>query len=992
MVFPRKAAIAIAAIIIVASGVLAGFSRTTLKPSEIPSQEEILPWLIREDGILLEEDFSSVLVGWTLKGKSTTTVDEAGEKVWSGEDGGTATPLSSEWSDYTFRFRVKIITGSCNIDFRIVPDVGFYSLELNPERGHRLAKMLDQIEYTLSRYSGKIYRNRWCLVKIEVKGNIVKIWLENELSIHYTDDSTPYRVGGCRFRAFSRSRMLVDDFFAHGVKLSQKVRWFATYGPPGGIGFDIVIHPRSSNIVYAADNPSGVLRSEDGGRTWKTKNRGITAFSGPSSDGVPIYSVTVDPNDPSILWAGAQGTRGVFKSTDGGETWTRKDRGILEWSDITVRGFAVKPGNSKVVLMAVEIATTGRKYEIPKSWGRVYLTENGGDNWRSIWNGPCLASRILYDPRNPQIVYVSTGSFDRVSLDHDGRGLGILKSVDGGRSWKQINNTIEVLYVGSIAMDPRDSRVLYAASGGPSYVSAPTAGGIYKTTDGGESWMKILGEDTFTLVVICPSNPDIVYAGSERCFFRSNDGGRNWIRLCNDNEVSWGPKGVKVGVPTSAVVSPTNPSLILVNNYRGGIVRSEDGGKTWSVSCQGYTGVDLQGVSSSTIQGSAVYTIGRSGPFRSPDGGRTWQGLSNGVATVREWYAIATNPQNHNEVLVSDQYDGRIFRSTNAGTSWQLVYKHPAVRELNPNARHGFKVIAYAPSNPKIVFAGIRAERAVVEGNLPLRPSHGMFKSADGGLTWKAVNQGLEKTLRNINAILIDSKNPNVAFIGTLGDGIFKTGDGGTRWVEKNSGLVSLDVRSLVADPSNSSIIYAGLGEGAGIFMSKDGGESWQAINNGIRVECPSYLQRVGQVRPGTTLVKASRITRGEFYSMPWTSIDAIVIDKSSGVTYAADFSLGVYVSPDRGESWYLINDGLTNRAVCALSLSPDGRMVFAATSGGGFFRLDIPRSGPKASPGTMIAPNQASTQYSAMGLVTASDTARVQPNRFFRIFFSPEV
>jgi len=988
--FRRKTTIVIAAIIIVASGVLlAGFSRATLK--QTPIREEILPWLITEDGILLEEDFSSVLVGWTLKGKSATTVDEAGEKVWNGEDGGTATPPSSEWSDYTFRFRVKIITGSCSIDFRIVPDVGFYSLELNPEKGHRLTKTLDQIEYTLSRYSGKIYRNRWHQIKIEVKGNIVKIWLDNELSIHYTDDSIPYRVGGCQFRAFSRSRMFVDDFLAHGVKLLQKARWFATHGPPGGIGFDIAIHPRNSNIVYAADNPSGALKSEDGGRTWKTKNRGITAFSGPSGDGVPMYSVTIDPNDPSILWAGAQGIRGVFRSTDGGETWARKDRGILEWSDITVRGFAVKPGNSKVVLMAVEIATTGRKYEIPKSWGRVYLTENGGDNWRSIWSGPCLASRILFDHKDPQVVYVSTGSFDRVSLDHDGKGLGILKSVDGGRSWNQINNTIEVLYIGSMAMDPRDSRVLYAASGGPSYVSEPTAGGIYKTTDGGENWVKILGEDTFTLVAISPPNPDIVYAGSERCFFRSNDGGRNWTRLCSDNEVSWGPKGVKVGVPTSAVVSPTNPSMILVNNYRGGIVRSEDGGRTWSVSCQGYTGVDLQGVSSSTTQGSTIYTIGRSGPFRSSDGGKTWQGLSDGVPTVREWYAIATNPQNHNEVLVSDQYDGRIFRSTNAGTSWQLVYKHPAAKESNPNARHGFKVIAYAPSNPKIVFAGMRAERAVVEGNLPLRPSHGMFKSTDGGLTWKAVNQGLEKTLRNINAILIDGKNPNVAFIGTMGDGIFKTSDGGTRWIEKNSGLISLDVRSLVADLSNSSIIYAGLGEGAGIFISKDGGESWQAINNGIRVECPSYLQRVGQVRPGTTLVKASRITRGEFYSRPWTSIDAIAIDKNTGAIYAADFSLGVYVSPDQGESWYPINDGLTNRAVCALSLTPDGGMLFAATSGGGVFRLDIPCSGPKASLGTIMSSSPVSTQYSVIGRVSASGTARARLNMFFRIFFSPE-
>jgi len=85
-------------------------------------------------------------------------------------------------------------------------------------------------------------------------------------------------------------------------------------------------------------------------------------------------------------------------------------------------------------------------------------------------------------------------------------------------------------------------------------------------------------------------------------------------------------------------------------------------------------------------------------------------------------------------------------------------------------------------------------------------------------------------------------------------------------------------------------------------------------------------------------------------------------IDRNSGVIYAADFSLGAYVSPDRGESWYPINDGLTNRAVCALSLSPDGGMLFAATSGDGVFRLDIPHSGPRASPGTRMTSSHVST------------------------------
>jgi len=75
---------------------------------------------------------------------------------------------------------------------------------------------------------------------------------------------------------------------------------------------------------------------------------------------------------------------------------------------------------------------------------------------------------------------------------------------------------------------------------------------------------------------------------------------------------------------------------------------------------------------------------------------------------------------------------------------------------------------------------------------------------------------------------------------------VYKTPNGGESWVPKNNGLMSLDVRSLAIDPQNPEIVYAGLAEGAGIFKTSNGGELWEGINYGIRVECPSYLQRVG--------------------------------------------------------------------------------------------------------------------------------------------------
>jgi len=105
----------------------------------------------------------------------------------------------------------------------------------------------------------------------------------------------------------------------------------------------------------------------------------------------------------------------------------------------------------------------------------------------------------------------------------------------------------------------------------------------------------------------------------------------------------------------------------------------------------------------------------------------------------------------------------------------------------------------------------------------------------------------------------------------------------------------------------------------------------------------------------------------------------------SKEIAYTADFSLGVYVSPDGGASWHPINYGLTNRAVCALSLSPDGRTLFAATSGGGVYRLDIPQSESKVALKQIGAPTHTRPQSVAANLMIASETQKVFLQMSFR-------
>ena len=131
--------------------------------------------------------------------------------------------------------------------------------------------------------------------------------------------------------------------------------------------------------------------------------------------------------------------RGIFKSTDGGETWTKKNKGVTEFNEISFRGFAICPGNSDVVMAAAEINTgiigiTG----LAKVRGKIYKTEDGGENWRCVWEGTNLARVLIYDYTNPDIVYCSTGIFDREPSDDV--GVGVLKSTNGGETWQPMSN------------------------------------------------------------------------------------------------------------------------------------------------------------------------------------------------------------------------------------------------------------------------------------------------------------------------------------------------------------------------------------------------------------------------------------------------------------------------------------------------------------------------------------------------------------------------
>jgi photosystem II stability/assembly factor-like uncharacterized protein len=705
-----------------------------------------------------------------------------------------------------------------------------------------------------------------------------------------------------------------------------QLKWLKTGGPIGGLGYDVRMRPDNPDRMYVTDAWSGVNISNDGGKTWLASNQGITSFGGLSGDAIPVFSLTISPQNPDIIWAGTQGIRGIFKSIDGGKTWQKKDQGVAENEGLSLRGFTVDPKNPEIVYAAGEISSfvwSGRQQNGTQAFdlvkGVVYKTTDGGEHWNAIWRGDNLARYVIIDPRDSNIIYVSTGLFDRDASNEDPKGgnlggVGILKSTDGGKNWRVFNqaNGLDNLYVGTLFMNPANPDVLLAGTGIAGPGGMGTKMGVYLSTDGGESWKWVLQntmDAPISAVEYAQSNPNIAYAGGPAAIFRSSDMGRTWQKQTPGN--FWGAPGTRAGFPIDFQVDPGNADRIFANNYGGGNFLSEDGGKTWVVASQGYTGAYLHWLVVNPQDRENVFVIGRTGPFRTSDAGNSWEGLTREPAVLGgEWYAVAIDPQNPDHIIISDEHQGVIFRSTDWGNSWSQVFRHPQVNVAVMEKRMGFKTIVFAPSNSQIVYAGMELERNQIDQNLAIQnntPGLGVFESTDNGITWRDAND-VNSANQNINMLAVHPKEPNTVYAATLKSGILKSTDGGKFWQPVNQGLNIPDVRSIAIDPNNPQTLFAGI-ENGGLYISNDGGGSWKNSSSGMDAQA---------------------------------AVHSIVFNPSnSQIVYAADIHSGVFRSDNGGKQWVRINNGLRTRAVTALAISKDGSLLYAATQGEGVFRLE---------------------------------------------------
>jgi photosystem II stability/assembly factor-like uncharacterized protein len=724
---------------------------------------------------------------------------------------------------------------------------------------------------------------------------------------------------------------------APGTPAYQAEAWVALGNPPGDLGYDIRYNFANHDIWYVTDGNAGFHISTDRGLTWKPSNSGISTFEGSSN--MPVFSATVDPHNPNTIWIGTQNTGHIYKSTDGGANWIEMDNGVEPNTGLHFRGFTVDPRSSDIVYAMAEVETyvftdAGKPVPYPDSpcqGGRIYRTTDGGKNWSLIWEGEALARYLWIDPTNPDVLYASTGIFDRCPLNMppgaenawEAGGVGVLKSTDGGKTWTSLGkaNGLDMLHVGSLYMKPDDPQTLLAGTGAKIGNLDKPSGIVYLTRDGGETWQAVVtGDITIGAVEYCEQNPRVAYAAGETAVYRSEDGGLTWETYTDKTRGTWGPPGLYPAVPIDLQIDPDSPDCdrLFINNYIGANFLSTDGGKTWATATDGYSGASVLGLAVSSRDPNLVYAGVRMAMFVSEDGGEKWESISN-PELVAGVLTLALDPSDDRHLLLVEGENQTIFppvyESYDGGATWKRVFflAPPAGTPEIAWGRMKFYEIAFAPSDPKIVYAATLNPPIIFETQVESDYiiGTGVYRSNDGGTTWAPAN---DDSIANLGfaSIAVHPNDPQTVYAGTYGGGFYKTTNGGSSWTLLQSGLPTgfSIFRAIAIDPRNPETVLAG-GKG-GLFISTDGGGTWKQVTAGFP---------------------------------PEESVTAILIDPThEGVIYLGTVRGGVLYSTDGGQNFHPLAQGLDltvgNLTILKLGLSPDGSVLYAGTRGQGVYRL----------------------------------------------------
>ncbi|HTO92539.1 MAG TPA: hypothetical protein VMJ70_15515 [Candidatus Sulfotelmatobacter sp.] len=664
------------------------------------------------------------------------------------------------------------------------------------------------------------------------------------------------------------------------------------------------------SVYYFGGTGGGVWKTVDGASSWR-----------PISDGQlgtgSVGAIAVAPSDPNVIYAGMgeacirgnmSAGDGVYKSTDAGRTW--KNVGLADTRQIgQVRVDPRDPDR-------VYVAALGHAFG-PNHDRGVYRSTDGGVTWKNVLfvNDSTGAVDLAMDPSNSRVLYASMWQVIRTpwSLESGGQGSGLYRSTDGGDSWKLLKGTgLPGGVVGRIGVtiSPADPNRVWA-------IVESDKGGVYRSDDGGRTWSRTNEERKlrqrawyFSHIFADPKNADVVYVLNVGCF-RSKDGGQTFAPIRTphgDNHDLW--------------IDPQDPQRMIESNDGGANV-SMDGGLSWSrldnqPTAQFYHVVaddqfpyHLYGAQQDN---STVGIASRTRGFGI--GASDW----HDVGGCESGY-IAAEPGNP-DIVFSGCYDGYIGRYQQSTQEERDVSVYPdnpmgsGAEGMKYRFQWTFPIVA-SPNDPKTLYAA---------GNI-------LFKSLNEGQSWQAISPDLTRN------------DPT------------KLGPSGGPITKDNSSVeYYCTIFAMAESPAEPGVLWTGSDDGL-VHVSRDDGKNWSDVTPR---DLPAWSM-ISQIAPsphdkGTAFVAANR------YKLE-------------------DDRPFAYVTRDYGKTWKKISDGLPQHSFVRVVREDPVRegLLYCGTESGIYFSPD---AGARWWPLRLNAPGSAAAYRSAASRATArtrpDDAARV--------------
>jgi len=695
-------------------------------------------------------------------------------------------------------------------------------------------------------------------------------------------------------------------------KLYKGMEW-RSIGPfRGGRSAAVTGVPGKPNLFYMGATGGGVWRTKDAGNTWSNLSDGFFGSS--------IGSVAVSEWDNNVIYVGqGEGTvrgnvsygHGMWKSTDAGKTWIFA--GLKDSKHIP--RIRIHPKNPELVYAAV----MGDLFKSSEERG-VYKSEDGGKNWKRVLfaNANAGAVDLAMDPNNPRVLYASMWRIRRTpySMESGGEGSGIYKSTDGGETWKNISSNEGmpkgIWGISCVSVSPVNSNRVYA-------IIENENGGVYRSEDAGTTWKK-MNEDRnlrqrawyYTKIYADTKDEDICYVMNVS-YHKSKDGGKTFQSYNaphGDHHDLW-------------IAPEDNQRMIIADD--GGAQVSFDAGENWTTYHNQPTAQYYRVVTDNhfpyRIYGAQQDNSTQRVAHRTDGfsiGERDWEPTAGG-----ESGHIAVDPLD-NDVVYGGSYDGLLTRVNHATAEERNINAWPD----NPmghgaeGAKYRFQwnfPIFFSPHNPKKLYAA----------------SQHLHVSYNAGESWELVSPDLTRN------------DPT------------KLGPSGGPITKDNTAVEYYCTIFAVAEsPYEKDLILAGSDDGL-LNITRDGGKNWAKLSVAGMPEWTMINSvEFSPHEKGAAYVATTSYKSGDYkpylfktkdYGKTWTKItDGIDPNhftrvvrtdlKRQGLLYAGT-EFGMYISFDDGTSWKPFQLNLPIVPVTDLTIKNDN--LIAATQGRSFWLID---------------------------------------------------